>query len=256
MDIFFEIHKDLPREGPGDSVSTRKALSLLKDLPSNPLILDIGCGPGMQTLDLARYTKGKIIAVDNHQPFLEQLHQRALAEGLTGHISTANQSMFELKFPEKSFDLIWCEGAIYIIGFEQGLRAWRPLLRGPNPASGNPGGHVAVTEISWLKPNPPEEVLSYWTAEYPGMRGIDENLRSLRVAGYRELGHFALPPSSWWTDYYTPIEARLPGLREKYCGNPEAKAMLDATQKECDIHRKYSDWYGYVFYLMQIDDQF
>jgi ubiquinone/menaquinone biosynthesis C-methylase UbiE len=253
MDIFFDIHKNLPREGPGDSDSTLRALSLLKDLPQSPCILDIGCGPGMQTLDLAQATNGKIIGVDTHQPFLDQLQRRAQTEGLAEYISTVNQSMFALQFQEQSFDLLWSEGAIYTIGFETGLRTWRPLLRSPNPVSGKPGGYVAVTEISWLKLNPPEEVYSYWMADYPGMRSIDENLQSVRAAGYRTIDHFVLPSSSWWTDYYTPIEARLPGLRKKYHGNAEAKEWLDATQKECDIYRKYSDWYGYVFYVMQVD---
>jgi ubiquinone/menaquinone biosynthesis C-methylase UbiE len=245
MDIFFDIHKDLPREGPGDSKSTRQALAWLKNLPPNPLILDIGCGPGMQTLDLARYTNGKVLAVDTHQPFLEQLQKRAQAAALSARITTANQSMFDLPFPKQSFDLLWSEGTIYIIGFEEGLRTWRSLLK--------PGGYLAVTEISWLKPNPPEAVHSYWMAEYPGMHNIEENLNSLRAAGYREIGHFTLPPSSWWTDYYNPIEARLPRLREKYRGKTEAEALLDATQKEIDIYRKFSDWYGYVFYVMQVE---
>jgi SAM-dependent methyltransferase len=245
MNIFFEIHKDLPREGPGDSESTRQALEMLTGLPAQPLILDLGCGPGLQTLDLARYTKGKVLAIDTHQPFLDQLQKRAQAAALSARITTANESMFALPFPEKSFDLIWSEGAIYIIGFEAGLRAWKPLLR--------PGGYLGVTEISWLQPDPPEEIRAYWQAEYPGMRGVAENLATIRAAGYRETGHFTLPASSWWTDYYTPLEARLPRLREKYQGDPEALAQLDAAQEECNLHRKYSDWYGYVFYLMQVD---
>jgi SAM-dependent methyltransferase len=245
MNIFFDIHKDLPREGPGDCESTRKALSIIKDLPSKPVILDIGCGPGMQTLDLARYTNGKVIAVDTHQPFLEMLEKRAQAAALSERITAINESMFALPFSEHSFDLIWSEGAIYIIGFEQGLCAWRPLLK--------PGGYVAVTEITWLKPDPPEEVLSFWMADYPGMSDIAVNQERIRSAGYCEIDHFTLPPSSWWTDYYTPIEMRLPKLREKYIGNSEANTLLDATQKEIDIYRKYSDWYGYVFYVMRID---
>ncbi len=255
MDIFFKIHTDLPREGPGESEATRRALALLKNLPAEPLILDIGCGPGLQTLDLARYTKGKVVAVDTHQPFLEQLQKRAQAAALSGRITTANESMFALPFPAHSFDLLWSEGAIYIIGFEQGLRAWRRLLRSPEPASGKPGGYLAVTEISWLKPNPPQAVAQYWKAEYPGMRGIHENLERLRASGYHEIGHFTLPPTAWWTDYYTPIETRLPSLREKYGDDPEARALLDATQTEIDFYREYSDWYGYVFYVMQVDGQ-
>ena len=129
MNIFFEIHKDLTREGPGDSQSTRQAISLLKDLPVHPLILDIGCGPGMQTLDLAAYTSGEIIAVDTHQPFLDQLQRRIEIKGLAERVHLANVSMFDLKFPEQNFDVIWSEGAIYIIGFENGLRTWRRLLK-------------------------------------------------------------------------------------------------------------------------------
>ena len=71
--IFWEVHCDLPREGPGDNDSTKKAYMMLKDLPENPRILDIGCGPGMQTIELAKLSGGQIFAVDNHQPFLEQL---------------------------------------------------------------------------------------------------------------------------------------------------------------------------------------
>jgi hypothetical protein len=52
--IFFEIYEHLPRGGPGDAASTRKAYALTKGLPGHPKILDVGCGPGRQTMDLAR----------------------------------------------------------------------------------------------------------------------------------------------------------------------------------------------------------
>ena len=42
MDLFFEIHQDLPREGPGDDRSTAQALSMLQELPDVPRVLDIG----------------------------------------------------------------------------------------------------------------------------------------------------------------------------------------------------------------------
>lgn len=46
MNLFFEIHRDLPREGLGDRESNRRALTCMPQLPSNPRILDIDCGPG------------------------------------------------------------------------------------------------------------------------------------------------------------------------------------------------------------------
>ena len=77
MEYFYELFVGLPRGGPGDNESTRKAFAYLKDLPSEPLILDIGCGPGMQTLELAKISNGKIIALDNYQPFLDILIRKA-----------------------------------------------------------------------------------------------------------------------------------------------------------------------------------
>jgi 2-polyprenyl-3-methyl-5-hydroxy-6-metoxy-1,4-benzoquinol methylase len=80
-EIFWEIHSGLPREGPGDNESTRKAYRMLKGLPENPRILDIGCGPGMQTIELAKLSSGRIDALDSHQPFLEQLKKSTKKEG-------------------------------------------------------------------------------------------------------------------------------------------------------------------------------
>ena len=241
MNIFFEIHKDIPREGPGGYKSMLKALSLLPNLPANPSILDVGCGPGKQTIALARETGGKITAVDTHQPFLDGLESRVREAGLAGQIEIINMSMSALDFPEESFDLVWSEGAIYLMGFAEGLRAWQPLVKG--------GGYVAVTEISWLKSDPPNECKQYWDTEYPVMKSMEENLQIVQEAGYDLVDHFVLPDSDWWGDYYTPLEKRISLLREQYAGDPEAIELLDASQLEMDIHRKYSEWYGYVFYL-------
>ena len=59
---------------------------MFKDLPRNPRILDIGCGPGMQTIELAKLSDGHIDALDNHQPFLGQLDLKIKKEGLTKKI--------------------------------------------------------------------------------------------------------------------------------------------------------------------------
>lgn len=150
--------------------------------------------------------------------------------------------MFDLQF-DQPFDLLWSEGAIYIIGFERGLREWRRLLK--------PGGLIAVTEISWLKPNPPEAARRFWNEAYPDMATVDENLARLSAAGYRSLGHFTLPESAWWEDYYHPMAARIEMLRQAYGNNPEAQSVLDLEYAEIELYRQFSACYGYVFYLGQ-----
>ena len=129
MEYFYELYAGLPRGGPGDNKSTRKAFSHLKNLPSEPLILDIGCGPGMQTLELAKISKGIIIALDNYQPFLDRLMQNAVVEGFEKKIILKNQSMLEMDFRDNSFDVIWSEGALYQMRFQNGLKKCYELLK-------------------------------------------------------------------------------------------------------------------------------
>ena len=62
--LMFEIFEDLPRQGPGDYESTKKAFLMLEGLPKDPEILDVGCGVGKQTLALAGLISGRIIAVE------------------------------------------------------------------------------------------------------------------------------------------------------------------------------------------------
>lgn len=237
------IHGDNPREGPGNSESTRKAFSMLVSLPSQPSILDVGCGPGMQTIELAKLSGGNITALDYQQRFLDELNTRAKGAGVANQIRTAQGSMFELPFAADSFDVIWSEGAIYIIGLEKGLSEWKPLLKD--------GGYLAASHLSWLKPEIPDEPKQFWAKHYPAIAHVDENLKIATEAGYNNVGHFVLPESAWWDGYYTPIEAKLEKLRERYKGNDVALDRISKTQEEIDLRKNYSDYYGYVFYVLQ-----
>ena len=243
MSIFFEIHKDIPRDGPGENEFTKQAFLILKDLPKNPLILDIGCGPGMQTIELAKTTDGKIIAIDTHEPFLDVLKKKAITEGLDEKIEVQKGSMFSLEFEKNSFDLIWSEGAIFIIGFSRGLTEWKQYLKD--------GGYLVVSEVSWLRKDIPEEPKKFWESDYPEIKSIADNIKIIEESGYLPVGHFVLPKSGWWNDYYNPLIERIKFLREKYSGNEAANAQMDETEREIKLYKKYSDYYGYVFYLMK-----
>lgn len=241
--IFWEVHSGLPREGPGDNESTRKAYMMLEGLPENPRILDIGCGPGMQTIELAKLSSGRIDALDNHEPFLEDLRKRAKKEGVNENIITVKGDMFDLNYEDNSFDLIWSEGAIYIIGFENGLREWRRLL--------TEKGYLVVSELSWLRPDLPEEVRTFMNEGYPAIKTIKENIEVTRKSRYHIVGFFVLPEKSWWDNYYTLIETKLPSLKARYRDDEEALKIIACEELEIEMFRKYSDYYGYVFYIMQ-----
>lgn len=125
MELFFELFSDLPRQGPGDSACTRRALSLIPPLSPADRILDIGCGTGAQTMELARNSPASIVAVDFHPPYIEELKRRAAQSGIDARVRPCVGDMTHLDFPPHEFDLVWSEGAIYIMGFDAGLVAWR-----------------------------------------------------------------------------------------------------------------------------------
>lgn len=241
--VFFEIHNNLPREGPGDNKSTRRAFRMLTDLPEKPCFLDVGCGPGMQTIELAKLSNAEITAVDNHQPFLDTLEKRAIAEGVSSKIRVVNGDMNRLDFEAKSFDVIWSEGAIYNIGFKWGLHEWRKFLVNK--------GYLVVSELCWLDPNPPLEVKEFFKTAYPAMKTVKENLEVIAEEGYQIVGYFVLPESSWWTDYYLPISSKLPRLKEKYRDNKDALTIISCEELEMEMLRKYSKHYGFVFFVMR-----
>lgn len=243
MSIFFELHKDIPREGPGLNESTLKAYNMLEDLPQTPHILDVGCGPGMQTIALAKASGGRVVGLDTHEPFLNTLKANALAEGLQEHIEPLSGSMFEMPFVPERFDLIWSEGSIYIMGVEEALKAWKPLLK--------EGGYLVFSEISWLHNQPDPEVKTFWDNDYPAMTGISGNMKRIEDAGYSPVGCFVLPERGWWQDYYTPLLERVAMLREKYPDDLEENLVLDLTVKEIELYGKYAKDFGYVFYLMR-----
>jgi ubiquinone/menaquinone biosynthesis C-methylase UbiE len=242
-DWMYEVFEALPRQGPGDARATRRALESMANLPGKPDILDVGCGVGLQTLELANLTDGTLTAVDNHQPFLDTLRANADKKNLSAEIRCVQGDMSALNFESESFDAIWSEGAIYIIGFEKGLWEWKTYLR--------PQGYLAVTEVSWLKQNPPGDLRKFWEEEYPAINDIDTNLRIIDACGYHLIDQFVLPESAWWEDYYKPLAEKSTLMRDNYRDDRQAQAFFDVLDTEIDMYRAYSDYYGYVFYIMQ-----
>jgi SAM-dependent methyltransferase len=221
-------------------------LSRIPELLSGSRILDVGCGPGRQTRVLARRFPGScILAIDTHEPYLECLRTAASAEGLGSRITALPMSMQELSFADSSFDVIWSEGAAYILGFDQALRSWRRLLK--------PGGFLGLSELSWIRPDAPARVKAYWVENYPSMRFFDENARAFEEAGYTLLDRFVLPDSDWWDGYYSPQEERIEELRRQYAGDPESLRELQSFSEEIELFREFSEYYGYGFFIGRKD---
>ena len=206
-EFFYTVFESLPRQGPGCTGATRKAFSHLPGL-ADAKILDIGCGSGTQTRDLAALTRGTITAVDNHQPFLDSIARWAGKQGMQDRIKTVCASMDALPFEKGQFDLIWSEGAIFIIGFENGLKTWKPFLK--------KGGFMVVSDADWFEPNPPQELMQWWENEGYVPVSEDEMKERVKRAGLRLIATYRLPEAGWWDNFYVPMLARITEFRKTH----------------------------------------
>ncbi len=200
----------------------------------------------MQTLALVRLLNSGVVALDNHEPFLRELAARAADGRAAGLVKPLLGDMRALPFAANTVDLLWSEAAIYIVGFERGLRTWRTTLRSD--------GVVAVSEAAWLRAGAPDELRRFWDEGYPAMVGREDNARTAERCGYRVLDQFTLPAAAWWTNYYDPLVDRLEAARARYADDDDACVILEGEALEVDLFRKYHEYYGYVFYVLKRED--
>lgn len=242
FDLLLDLHKAADRQGPGGEAETRLAITLSglsdrKDLK----IADIGCGTGASTINLAKALDADITAVDFLPDFLKELERRAHSEGVSSRITPLAASMDALTFEPASLDAIWSEGAIYNIGFEQGIRAWRPFLK--------PGGVLAVSELTWLTEKRPAELEDHWAREYPEVDTASVKMALLERHGYTPTGYFPLPQSCWLDNYYRPMQKRFEALLKKHGNAPAARSLVEAEQFEIALYERFSDFVSYGYYI-------
>lgn len=239
-EIFFEIHSGLEREAPGSTKSTIKAFDFIKQKEDPKLILDCGCGPGSHTRIISEISNAYMIAVDLHAPYLHSLKLRAKK---ISKIFPVNADMSLLPFKDSLFDCIWSEGALYSIGLENALVKLKTFLK--------PGGFICFSELVYFNDNLPQELTGYWKSNYPGIKTEKENLQIISKLGYETVFYFRLPESDWIDNYYKPLEKNIRLVKSKYKGDIYAEKVIELEQQEIIMYRKYKEFYGYGFYIIQ-----
>ncbi|MCG8381180.1 MAG: class I SAM-dependent methyltransferase [Gammaproteobacteria bacterium] len=240
--LLIDLYKNTPRQGPGSNEETEKAINLAKIDRTEPLqIADIGCGTGASTLVLARLLNAQITAVDFLQDFLDVLKDSAQKAGLSDKIKPLCCSMDDLPFQNEQLDVIWSEGAIYNIGFEAGVKAWKRYLK--------PGGLLVVSEITWLTHQRPETTQAYWESAYPEIDVCSSKISVLEKQGYSPLGYFALPEDCWLDHYYRPLQAGFEDFLTRNSNSADAQAIVDAERQEIALYEAHKTHYSYGVYI-------
>lgn len=98
-----EINTDFVRkleEQADDYKELRHALYKRVDLQSKRKILDLGCGTGVITADIASSTDGEVIGVDINSENLQY------AQEVAGDVTLINADILDLPFKDNTFDLV------------------------------------------------------------------------------------------------------------------------------------------------------
>ncbi|KUO49035.1 MAG: hypothetical protein APF76_10430 [Desulfitibacter sp. BRH_c19] len=243
MKVFKELFFKMDRQVPGSKDYTLKAAEIagLKSLPAKSKVLDAGCATGNATIILTEEYPVEVVAVDADSNSLKILEERAADLNLRDKISLYNTSMLNLNFENEFFDVIWSEGSIHNVGFFKGLSYLKKFLK--------PGGKIVVSELTWIKDSPPDEVFWYWKENYPDMTGIKENVKSMEKAGLKNIGHFEMGKDGFWDNYYKPMYKHINYFQQKFVKNSTAQEQLEELQTEIDYFVKFGDYYSYVFFI-------
>jgi ubiquinone/menaquinone biosynthesis C-methylase UbiE len=178
-----------------------------------PAILDIGCGSGVQTIELAKMCNGHITAIDIDVEALEALRRKVEELDFANRVSIVELSMTDLNSLGNPYDIIWAEGSIFVVGFENGIRDWKRFL--------TTKGCLVVHDDDTK---------------------IRTKLELIEKYGYEKLGQIDVSHDEWWKIYYEPLE----NLLEQ---EELERASEEAVRKEIDIFRKTR--MGSIFFILR-----
>ncbi|MFI1646958.1 methyltransferase domain-containing protein [Streptomyces avidinii] len=187
------------------------AAYLIGELRPGMRVLDVGCGPGTITADLAERVApgGRVTAVDAAGAVLEQARAYAEERGLGDAVSFAAADVHALDFPDDSFDVVHAHQVLQHVGDPvQALREMRRVCR--------PGGIVAARDADYAAMTwyPAAPGLDHWLDLYRrvarangGEPDAGRHLRAwAREAGFTDITSsatawcFATPEeTAWWS---------------------------------------------------------
>jgi trans-aconitate methyltransferase len=233
MKAFFELHRDLPREGPGEPDDVFWAAGVA-GVKRNAVMADVACGPGADIAALLQVApEGEVHALDKTAHFVDQ------ARAVWRDDARVTLLQADMAVIRNEYDFIWCAGAVYFMGVTEALTAWRKSLR--------PGGAIAFSEACWFTDTRSDRAVQHWT-QYPAMTDIAGVTARIKAAEYEVLDQRCLPDAAW-ENYFGPIDERISALRPD--ADDALAAVLDEAEEEAACWRAHREEYGYLLSVVR-----
>lgn len=130
------------REGMSRRTAASTAQFLLPFLKPGLRVIDCGCGQGTVTLDFAALVApGEAVGFDVRESDLDAARARAAERGIE-NVTFAHASIYEIPFPDESFDVAFAHQVLHHLGDPvAALREMHRVLK--------PGGVVGMADHAW-----------------------------------------------------------------------------------------------------------
>lgn len=205
-------HPDVYTHGHHESVlrshrwrtAENSAAYLLPALVPGTRLLDVGCGPGSVTIDLAaRLEPGEVVGVDTSAAVVE-IAQKAAADAGADNVTFQVADAYDLPFADDAFDVVHAHQVLqHLTDPIAALREMRRVTR--------PGGVVALrdADYSGMTWYPQSDGLDEWLALYHEVtqaNSADANAGRKLLSWVREAGFDpdGIVPSAGVWCYATP----------------------------------------------------
>lgn len=122
-----------------------KSYAQMRIQPGHTL-LDAGCGPGMDSVPLARQvgSGGRVYALDNDAAMLTQAAQHAAAEDVAARITHLHGSALAIPLPDASVDACRAERLLQVLPPDAEQEVVDELVRITRP-----GGRIVIVDTDW-----------------------------------------------------------------------------------------------------------
>ncbi len=200
---------------------TAKAFSLLPPI-DRPKILDAGCGTGISTMELARISNGTFLALDADAQSCDILRDKVKKAGYEGRIKVCFSTLESADIPDNFFDIVWAEGLLNIIGFEEGLSAATKFLK-------KNGYFVIHDEI----------------------KNGGEKRRIIARHRYSLINSFMLNRNAWLQGYYRCIETHLTDFMSTHPASDYDVKAFENERQDMAACREKPENLRSIFYILR-----
>ncbi len=206
-------------------------------------VLDIGCGYGAGTSNMASEFRCRISAVDNNDANIRLARSRAEELRISHLIEYHNKDIADFIPHEDGYDMVMAEGGVLsLLGRKKGLDMVRSFTK--------PRSWFSFSDLVLLtdERNVPKEVLQIYDHNYFNYESEASYRKLISDAGF-DAHIISLVPPSGWDNYYAHMSRRLED-KEGFFADQRVKELF---HREIDVFYRLEGfrYIGYLFGLVR-----